>query len=166
MKWFPKWNEAHEFGARQGTPLVVNKPLSVQECYELWIEKKRPPFVRLRLQCDYQQNFDKDVLPFMLLLELNSVTGDTLENFRVYLVHDRGLAVKTARTIIDSSLKGRCFGTNQIVWSEIRLTVCHRMGRLECRNGKPALTASRSETRCLRTTAKIAPYWAYAEQPN
>ena len=38
-------------------------------------------------------------------MELNSVTIDTLESFRIHLVDERGLALKTARNIIDGSLK-------------------------------------------------------------
>ena len=77
----------------------------MRKFYEEWIEKKKPPFVRLSLQRDYQQNFKKNILPFMGDMELNSVTMDTLESFRIHLVDERGLALKTARNIIDGSLK-------------------------------------------------------------
>ena len=105
LKWFPKGNRAHEFLPKQEAPAVENKPLTVRQFYEEWIEKKKPPFVRLSLQRDYEQNFKKNVLPFMGEMELNRVTADTLENFRFHLVTERGLALKTARNIIDGSLR-------------------------------------------------------------
>ena len=105
LKWFPKGNKAHEFGATQSTPAVENKPLTVRKFYEEWIEKKKPPFVRLSLQRDYQQSFKKDILPFLGTMELNSITTDTLENFRMYLVNERKLGLKTAKNIVDGSLK-------------------------------------------------------------
>lgn len=38
-------------------------------------------------------------------VELNGVTIDTLESFRIWLVDDRRLALKTARNCIDGSLR-------------------------------------------------------------
>jgi integrase len=38
-------------------------------------------------------------------LDLNCVTTDTLENFRVHLVEERRFSVKSARNIIDGSLR-------------------------------------------------------------
>ena len=38
-------------------------------------------------------------------LELNGVTLDTLESFRIHLVDERGVALKTARNIMDGSLR-------------------------------------------------------------
>jgi integrase len=105
LKWFPKGNKAHEFAPKDSTVPAENKPLTVRRFYEEWIEKKKPPFVRLSLQRDYQQNFKRNILPFMGDTELNRVTVETLENFRIHLVDERHLAVKTARNIIDGSLR-------------------------------------------------------------
>ena len=96
LKWFPKGNKAHEFGAKQSAPVATVKPLSVRKFYEEWIEKKKPPFVRLSLQRDYQQNFKKNILPFMGDIALNTVTTDTLDSFRVYLVLTIAVAMPSA----------------------------------------------------------------------
>jgi hypothetical protein len=98
LKWFPEGNRVHEFRPKESITAVKDKPLTVREFYEEWIEKKKPPFVRLSLQRDYQQNFQKNILPFLGNIELISITVDTLENFRIYLVDERGLALKTAAT--------------------------------------------------------------------
>jgi len=90
LKWFPNGNRADEFKPKQNLPALESKPLTVRKFYEEWIEKKKPPFVRLSLQRDYQQNFKKNILPFMSDTELNAVTADTLENFRFHLVNERG----------------------------------------------------------------------------
>jgi hypothetical protein len=105
LKWFPKGNKVPEFGATPSAPAVVIKPLTVRKFYEEWIEKKKPPFVRLSLQRDYQQNFKKNILPFMGDMDLNAVTADMLESFRIHSFDERDLALKTARNIIDGSLR-------------------------------------------------------------
>lgn len=81
------------------------KPVTVRRFFEEWIEKKKPPFVRLSLQRDYQQNFKRNILPFMGDMELNAKTAETLDSFRIHLVTQRRLALKTARNIIDGSLR-------------------------------------------------------------
>jgi integrase len=105
LKWFPKGNKAHEFRPKVIGAPTESKPLTVRQFYEEWIERKKPPFVQLSLQPDYQQNFKKNILPFLGDMELRNVTVDTLESFRIHLVDERGLAVKTARNIIDGSLR-------------------------------------------------------------
>ena len=61
--------------------------------------------MRKSLERDYRQAFTKNILPFMGNLEINSVSVDTLESFRFHLVEERKLALKTARNIIDGSLR-------------------------------------------------------------
>ncbi len=104
LKWFPEGNRADEFKPKKDAP-VESKPQTVEEYYGEWIEKKKPPFIRLSLQRDYQQAFQKNILPFMGDMELNSITVDVLENFRLHLVEERKLSLKTARNIIDGSLR-------------------------------------------------------------
>lgn len=103
LKWFPEGNRADEFRPKKAEP-VKAKPLTLRQFYAEWIEKKKPPFVRIGLQRNYQQEF-KVILPFMGDLELNHVTDETLESFRFYLVNERGLSLKTARNIMDGSLR-------------------------------------------------------------
>jgi len=104
LKWFPQGNRAHEFRAAD-SPAVMEKPLTVREFYEDWIEKKKPPFVRVSLERNYRQDFQRNILPFMGDTELNRVSVDTLERFRIHLVNERRLALKTARNIVDGSLR-------------------------------------------------------------
>jgi integrase len=104
LKWFPEGNRANEFRPmpeRAGE----SKPLTVGEFFKEWIPRKKPPFVRRSLERDYRQAFNKNILPFMGDLELNNVTIETLEDFRMYLVEERRLSVKSARNIIDASLR-------------------------------------------------------------
>jgi hypothetical protein len=104
LKWFPNGNRASKFRQEFNTP-EPTKPQTVREFYERWIERKKPPFVRLSLERDYRQNFTKNILPFMGHIELSSISIDVLEDFRIYLVEDRKLALKTTRNIIDGSLR-------------------------------------------------------------
>ena len=105
LKWFPKGNKAHEFRPKDSTAPAENKPVTVRKFYEEWIEKKKPPFIRIGLQRNYKQDFKSNILPFLGDMELNSVTIDTLESFRIHLVDEQGLALKTARNIVDGSLR-------------------------------------------------------------
>jgi len=104
LKWFPNGNRAHEFGAKVDI-LVKAKPLTVREFYASWIEKKKPPFVRRTRERSYRQHFDCYILPFMGDLELNSITTDTLEDFRMYLSQEREVSLGTAKNVIGGSLQ-------------------------------------------------------------
>ena len=104
LKWFPKGNKAHKFRPVIEKP-PERKPQTVKEFYEEWIPKKKPPLVRRSLERDYQQHFNYYILPFMGETELNSVTVDTLENLRLNLIEEHKVSVKTARNVIDGSLR-------------------------------------------------------------
>jgi integrase len=104
LKWFPEGNRANEFRPKPER-VGENKPLTVREFFEEWILRKKPPFVRRSLERDYKQAFNKNIIPFMGALDLNNVTIDTLEDFRMHLVEERRLSVKSARNIIDGSLR-------------------------------------------------------------
>ena len=49
LKWFPNGNRAVEFKPREIEPVIERKPVTIREFYEEWIEKKKPPFVRVSL---------------------------------------------------------------------------------------------------------------------
>ena len=104
LRWFPQGNRADEFKPKNSLS-TEPKSQTVKAFYKEWIEKKKPPFVRVGLQRNYKQDFKTYILPFMDDLDLNGVTLDTLESFRIQLVEERRLAVKTARNIIDGSLR-------------------------------------------------------------
>jgi hypothetical protein len=111
--------------------------------------------VRLTLQRDYQQNFKKNILPSMGDMELNAVTTDTLESFRIHLVDERDLALKTARNIIDGSLRamirdaGRRIERNP--FNDLPNNWWPRLPR-----ASPIRTASRNEMQFSLTTGTIA----------
>jgi integrase len=104
LKWFPEGNRADAFRPKVDKRIEATSQ-TVKEFYEIWIEKKKPPFVRKSLERDYRQAFSKNILPFMGEVELNALTVDTLEDFRLYLVEERKLSLKTPRNIIDGSLR-------------------------------------------------------------
>ena len=104
LKWFPNGNKADEFRPKTSA-LEQKKPQTVKEFYEEWITKKKPPLVRRSLEREYQHHFNCYILPFMGELELSAVTVDTLEYFRLNLIDEHELSVKTARNVIDGSLR-------------------------------------------------------------
>jgi len=104
LKWFPEGNKAHKFRPKLER-VGENETLTVREFFGEWILRKKPPIVRRSLERDYKQAFNRNILLFMGDLDLNSVTTDTLETFRMHLVAERKLSVKSARNIIDGSLR-------------------------------------------------------------
>jgi hypothetical protein len=104
LKWFPNGNRAHEFKPVSDNP-VESKPLTVREFYQGWIEKKKPPFVRRSLEKAYRQHFTCYILPFMGDMKLNSLTVDTLDDFRMYLSQERKVSLRTSRNALGGSLR-------------------------------------------------------------
>jgi integrase-like protein len=105
LRWFPKGNKAHEFGPKIVDKPVESKPQTIKEVFDGWIEKKKPPFVRRSCEKGYRQHFSCYILPFMGNVELNGVTVDTLENFRVHLTHECEISINTAKNVIGGSLR-------------------------------------------------------------
>ena len=58
LRWFPKGNKAHEFGAKPQASAPA-APLTVRKFYEEWIEKETAALLRIGLQRNYQQDFTK-----------------------------------------------------------------------------------------------------------
>jgi hypothetical protein len=67
--------------------------------------KEKALLFRVSAERNYRQDFQSYILPFMGDTELNDVSVDTLEKFRIHLVNERRLALKTARNIIDGSFR-------------------------------------------------------------
>jgi len=160
LKWFPEGNRADEFRPKIDKP-VGDKPQTVREYYGEWIEKKKPPFIRLSLQRDYQQAFQKNILPFMGDMELNSTTVEVLENFRLYLVEERKLSLKTARNIIDGSLRAMLRDAGRrIERNPFNDLPANWWPRLPQRAPDPYTEQERD--RILAHHRNNRPYWAYA----
>ena len=160
LKWFPKGNKAHEFRPKEAPP-VESKPVTVGGYYREWIEKKKPPFIRLSLERDYRQAFKKNILPFMGGLELNCLTVDMLENFRLYLVEERKLSVKTARNIIDGTLRAMIRDAGRrIERNPFNDLPANWWPRLPQRDPDPYTEQERDKI--LGYYRANRPYWAYA----
>jgi len=100
LKWFPQGNKADLF-----KPKDEHIPQTVGEYYAVWIEGKKPPFVRAGLERDYREHFKRYILPQFEAVELSDVTPRKLVDFRTYLQEARGLSLKSCRTIIDASFR-------------------------------------------------------------
>ena len=104
LRWFPQGNRADEFKPKDSLSAEPsrkpskhfmksgskkrNRRLYGWVCNAIINRISKPPF-----------------LPFMDDLDLNGVTLDTLESFRIELVEGRAFKLKTARNIIDGSLR-------------------------------------------------------------
>lgn len=77
---------------------------TVGEFYQGWIDKKVPPLVRHSQVRDYKQAFRAYILPRFKDVSLSDIGTKELTAFQVELLN-KGLAVKTARNIIDASFR-------------------------------------------------------------
>jgi integrase len=73
--------------------------------YVEWIERKKPPVVRAGLERDYREHFNRYILPKFKNVALVDVTPRKLDEFRAYLLNERGLSLKSCRNIIDASFR-------------------------------------------------------------
>ncbi len=89
--------------------LSQKKPESIEQTvgayFKKWIEGKKPPAVRMGLERDYREHFRRYILPQFESVKLKDVQPRTLLDFRTYLTGERGLKMKSARTIIDASFR-------------------------------------------------------------
>ena len=77
---------------------------TVQDFFERWIESKVEPLFRRATVRDYRFHFKTYILPALKHVRLAAIGTKDLNEFRVALLK-RGLAVKTARNIIDGSFR-------------------------------------------------------------
>jgi integrase len=99
LKWFPEGNKAKQFKPTPTTPQTIG------EYYRIWIERKKPPFVRKGLERDYRDQFRLYILPKFEDTTLDELSPALLDAFRSHLIHDRGLSIKSARNIIDATFR-------------------------------------------------------------
>ena len=102
LTWFPEGNKADLFKPKDET---ANSPQTVGEYFRVWIESKKPPAVRKGLERDYREHFKRYILPQFEAVSLKEVLPRKLLDFRTYLTDERGLKMKSARTIIDASFR-------------------------------------------------------------
>jgi integrase len=105
-RWFPGGQHAASIqSAVRLTEPRRAKRISIGEYYQVWIERKFPPLVRLSRIRDYRNHFRNSILPSMSGVELAGLSLEHLEDLRRYLQVKRGLGMKTIRNVIDSSLR-------------------------------------------------------------
>ena len=99
LRWFPDGNKAQQFRPLPATPQTVG------EYYSVWIERKKPPFVRKGLARDYRDHFRLYIFPKFEEVRLEQLTPALLDAFRSDLIHEKGLSVKSARNVIDATFR-------------------------------------------------------------
>ena len=77
---------------------------TVEDFFERWIETKVEPLVRRTTIRDYRMHFKAYILPALKHVPLAALATRDLNDFRVSLLKS-GLAVKTARNIVDGSFR-------------------------------------------------------------
>ena len=107
LRWFPEGNKTYLFRPAPLPP--PRKPLTVGEyAAETWLPRKVPPLVRASLAQTYRKHLRTHILPVFSDTRLDAITVSALEAFRMGLIDKvtgKGLAVKTARDMIDGSFR-------------------------------------------------------------
>jgi len=105
LKRFPDGNMAHLL--RPAEEPKIEEPIhkTVGEYFGEWIISKKPPIVRKSLERDYRQHYNSYIKPQFENVRLLDVTPRSLENFRIYLLQERKLKLKTCRNIMDGSFR-------------------------------------------------------------
>src|SRR5262245_3458575 len=102
LKWFPNGNKVHLFQSSPTVPNIRAQEKTVRQYYEEWIKSKKPPLVRKSRERDYRQAFKKHILPFLGDMLISQITARKLEDFRIHLLEEAKLSLKSARNIIDA----------------------------------------------------------------
>ena len=106
LRWFPEGNKTPLFAPvlpPPRTPLTVGAYAA-----ETWLPRKVPPLVRASLAQTYRKHLRTHILPAFGDTRLDAITVTALEAFRMALIDKatgKGLAVKTARDMIDGSFR-------------------------------------------------------------
>jgi integrase len=99
LNWFPEGNNAQQFRPKPTAPQTIG------EYYRVWIERKKPPFVRKGLARDYRDQFRLYILPQFEHVRLDELTPALLDAFRSHLVDEKELSLKSVRNVIDASFR-------------------------------------------------------------
>lgn len=80
-------------------------PKTIGDYYAEWILRKTPPVVRAGLERDYKDHFNRYILPKFRNVAVAELSSRLLEDFRAYLLTERGLALKSVRNIIGATFR-------------------------------------------------------------
>jgi len=105
LKRFPEGNKSHLFKPEEEPTKEDTGPKTVGQYYEEWIKTKKPPMVRKSLEQKYRQHYENYIEGQSSDVSIEGITPRFLENFRIYLLEERGLKLKTCRNIIDGTFR-------------------------------------------------------------
>jgi len=105
LKRFPEGNKSHLFKPEEEPTKEDTGPKTVGQYYEEWIKTKKPPMVRKSLEQKYRQHYENYIEGQSSDVSIEEITPRFLENFRIYLLEERGLKLKTCRNIIDGTFR-------------------------------------------------------------
>ena len=117
-------------------------------------------FVRRSLEKSYRQHFSCYVLPFIGDLELNSLTVDTLEDFRMYLSQDREISLNSAKNVISGSLQAMLRDARRKIERNPFNDVPRKWWPRQ-QQDKPDPYTEKERDAILKYYRANRPYWAY-----
>lgn len=107
LKWFPEGNKAKLLRERlaPATRHTIQSYGETEKSKEVWLKDKRPPFVKKTRARNYRTHLNSHILPLLGHHNLDSFAFTHLVDFRNALVSERGVSVKTAKNIIEGTLR-------------------------------------------------------------
>jgi integrase len=101
LAWFPEGNRAEQYRPKIEKPA----PRTIRQYYAEWIASKIPPLVKKSRARHYKSHFDVHILPFQGDIELSKYGIPEIRKMLVYLTTDKGLSVKSAKNVLNASLR-------------------------------------------------------------
>jgi integrase len=101
LRWFPAGNKAKLFRQEQ----AKTEPKTIRQYYEDWTKDKVPPFVKKTRGRKYKSHFDAHILPIHGDKYLHLYGVADIRELRTELVDKRGLSLKTAKNIVNATLR-------------------------------------------------------------
>jgi integrase len=105
LKWFPQGNKANLFVQEKEKGRTKAEPKTIRQYYKDWKVDKVPPFVKKSRGRKYRSHFNAHILPFHGDRYMHLYDVAQIREIRTELIEKRRLSVKTAKNIIDATLR-------------------------------------------------------------
>jgi hypothetical protein len=105
LKWFPHGNKANLFVQEQEKARTKAEPKTIRQYYNEWKVDKVPPFVKKTRGWKYISHFDAHILPIHGDRYLHLCDVTQIREIRTELIEKRRLSVKTAKNVINATLR-------------------------------------------------------------
>jgi integrase len=101
LKWFPNGNRANLFQQQE----KKTSPQTIEQYYDTWIADKIPPLVKKSRSRKYISHFNAHIIGIHGERYLHLYDVEQIREIRAELIHNRKLSIKTAKNVINATLR-------------------------------------------------------------